>query len=162
VDRGAPSPAGGGAMTETAAVAQRTGQGSRVELEFQPAGLRVRVPPGVTLFDAASWNGIAIDSTCGGHGTCKKCKVRVSSGSVPASPLDARAFSADELRAGWRLACRAVASADVELEVPPLASARQASRQPARSSSVENARASSGEAGTLPLITRTLHFLQVP
>ena len=27
--------------------------------------------------DAASWNGIAIDSTCGGHGTCKKCRVRV-------------------------------------------------------------------------------------
>jgi uncharacterized 2Fe-2S/4Fe-4S cluster protein (DUF4445 family) len=108
-------------MTETAAVAQRTGQGSRVELEFQPAGLRVRVPPGVTLFDAASWNGIAIDSTCGGHGTCKKCKVRVISGSVPASPLDARAFSADELRAGWRLACRALASADVQLDVPPLA-----------------------------------------
>jgi uncharacterized 2Fe-2S/4Fe-4S cluster protein (DUF4445 family) len=108
-------------MTETAAVAQRTGQGSRVELEFRPAGLRVRVPPGVTLFDAASWNGIAIDSTCGGHGTCKKCKVRVISGSVPASPLDARAFSADELRAGWRLACRALASADVQLDVPPLA-----------------------------------------
>ena len=32
------------------------------------------------LFDAASWNGIAIDSTCGGHGTCKKCKVRVIDG----------------------------------------------------------------------------------
>ena len=31
----------------------------------------VRVPSGVCVFDAASWNGIAIDSTCGGHGTCK-------------------------------------------------------------------------------------------
>ena len=37
----------------------------------------VRVPPGVTVFDSASWNGIAIDSTCGGHGTCHKCKVRL-------------------------------------------------------------------------------------
>ena len=37
----------------------------------------VRVPAGVSVFDAASWNGIAIDSTCGGHGTCKKCKVQV-------------------------------------------------------------------------------------
>ena len=86
---------------------------ARVELHFQPSGLRVRVPPGVTLFDAASWNGIAIDSTCGGHGTCKKCKVRVLDGSVPVSPLDARAFSPDELRRGWRLACRATADADV-------------------------------------------------
>jgi len=93
---------------------------ARVDLEFQPSGTRVRVPPGVTLFDAASWNGIAIDSTCGGHGTCKKCKVRIADGSVPTSPLDARAFSPDELRAGWRLACRAQATADLRVEVPPL------------------------------------------
>ena len=80
----------------------------------------MRVPPGVTLFDAASWNGIAIDSTCGGHGTCKKCKVRIVGGGVPVSPLDGRAFSADELRDGWRLACRAQAATDLQIEVPPL------------------------------------------
>jgi uncharacterized 2Fe-2S/4Fe-4S cluster protein (DUF4445 family) len=96
------------------------GAPARVDLVFQPAGTRVRVPPGVTLFDAASWNGIAIDSTCGGHGTCKKCKIRVDGGGVPASPLDARAFSPDELRAGWRLACRAQAAGDLQIEVPPL------------------------------------------
>jgi len=93
---------------------------ARVDLAFQPSGTRVRVPPGVTLFDAASWNGIAIDSTCGGHGTCKKCKIRITDGSVPTSPLDARAFSPDELRDGWRLACRALATADLQIEVPPL------------------------------------------
>jgi uncharacterized 2Fe-2S/4Fe-4S cluster protein (DUF4445 family) len=93
---------------------------ARVDLAFQPSGTRVRVPPGVTLFDAASWNGIAIDSTCGGHGTCKKCKIRITDGHVPTSPLDARAFSPDELRDGWRLACRALATADLQIEVPPL------------------------------------------
>jgi uncharacterized 2Fe-2S/4Fe-4S cluster protein (DUF4445 family) len=93
---------------------------ARVDLVFRPSGTRVRVPPGVTLFDAASWNGIAIDSTCGGHGTCKKCKIRVADGSVPVSPLDARAFSPDELRDGWRLACRALAGGDLEVDVPPL------------------------------------------
>ena len=49
----------------------------RFDLVFEPAGRKVRVPPGVMLFDAASWNGIAIDSTCGGHGTCRKCKVKI-------------------------------------------------------------------------------------
>ena len=93
---------------------------ARVDLVFAPSGTRVRVPPGVTVFDAASWNGIAIDSTCGGHGTCKKCKVKVTGGRVPASPLDARAFAPDELRDGWRLACRALADGDLEIEVPPL------------------------------------------
>jgi uncharacterized 2Fe-2S/4Fe-4S cluster protein (DUF4445 family) len=93
---------------------------ARVDLRFLPDGPQVRVPPGVTLFDAASWNGIAIDSTCGGHGTCKKCKVRIAGGSVPASPVDGRAFSPEELRAGWRLACRALAASDLDIEVPPL------------------------------------------
>ncbi|MGH8938582.1 MAG: ASKHA domain-containing protein, partial [Actinomycetes bacterium] len=73
------------------------------------------------MFDAASWNGIAIDSTCGGHGTCKKCKVKVLRGDVPVARLDERAFSSDELAGGWRLACLAQAARDVEIEVPPLA-----------------------------------------
>jgi uncharacterized 2Fe-2S/4Fe-4S cluster protein (DUF4445 family) len=92
----------------------------RIDLVFEPNGRRVRVPSGVTLFDAASWNGIAIDSTCGGHGTCKKCKIRVLDGAVPVTPLDIRAFSPEELRGGWRLACRVLAEADARVEVPPL------------------------------------------
>jgi uncharacterized 2Fe-2S/4Fe-4S cluster protein (DUF4445 family) len=106
-------------VTSTAAD-PAVGLPARVDLEFQPSGTRVRVPPGVTLFDAASWNGIAIDSTCGGHGTCKKCKIRIIGGGVPVSPLDVRAFSPDELRDGWRLACRAQAATDLQIEVPPL------------------------------------------
>ncbi len=92
----------------------------RVRLRFLPEGAEVRVPSGTPVFDAASWNGIAIDSTCGGHGTCKKCKVRIVSGEVPVGPLDPRAFSVDELRDGWRLACRASARGDLVVEVPPL------------------------------------------
>jgi uncharacterized 2Fe-2S/4Fe-4S cluster protein (DUF4445 family) len=95
----------------------------RVRLVFRQsdgATKEARVPAGTTLFDCASWNGIAIDSTCGGHGTCKKCKVRVSSGEQAVSSVDPRAFSPDELRAGWRLACRANAEHDVVVEVPPL------------------------------------------
>ncbi|CAA9396520.1 MAG: hypothetical protein AVDCRST_MAG66-1195 [uncultured Pseudonocardia sp.] len=95
----------------------------RVSIRFEPDGARpreVRVPAGATLFDAASWNGIAVDSTCGGHGTCRKCVMRVVEGDVPVSRLDPRAFGPDELRAGWRLACRARAEQDLRVEVPPL------------------------------------------
>ncbi|MDX6522567.1 MAG: hypothetical protein QOI17_80, partial [Gaiellales bacterium] len=92
----------------------------RVRLIFKPDGGEVRVPAGTTVFDGASWNGIAIDSTCGGHGTCKKCKVRITAGDVPIDALDPRAFSPDELNGGWRLACRALATHDLEVEVPPL------------------------------------------
>ena len=95
----------------------------RVRVHFDPDGAKpreVRVPAGATLFDAASWNGIAVDSTCGGHGTCRKCKMQVLEGEVAVSRLDPRAFSPDELRAGWRLACRAQATQDLRVKVPPL------------------------------------------
>ena len=92
----------------------------RVLVRFAPDGTETRVPAGTTIFDAASWNGVAIDSTCGGHGTCKKCKVRLAAGSVPISPVDPRAFTPAELKDGWRLACRAPVTADLDVEVPPL------------------------------------------
>jgi uncharacterized 2Fe-2S/4Fe-4S cluster protein (DUF4445 family) len=110
-----------GLMDPPAAEAPQPHDGTgRVALSFSPSGREVRVPPGVTVFDAASWNGIAIDSTCGGHGTCKKCRVQVLDGSVPVSRLDARCFTTEELRAGWRLACLAQATRDLQVEVPPL------------------------------------------
>ena len=92
----------------------------RVQLAFSPSGREVRVPPGVSVFDAASWNGIAIDSTCGGHGTCKKCKIQVLDGSVPVHRLDVRSFTTAQLADGWRLACLAQATQDLKVEVPPL------------------------------------------
>lgn len=80
----------------------------------------VRVPYGVTLFDAASWNGIAIDSTCGGHGTCKKCRIRIADDPPAPTSLDAAAYTAAEIKDGWRLACRTTATRDTQVEVPPL------------------------------------------
>ncbi|MCZ3389365.1 MAG: ASKHA domain-containing protein [Actinomycetia bacterium] len=92
----------------------------RVRIRFTPSDKEVRVPTGVPIFDAASWNGIAIDSTCGGHGTCKKCKVQILEGSIPVQSLDRRAFSQDQLDDGWRLACVARATGDLLVDVPPM------------------------------------------
>jgi uncharacterized 2Fe-2S/4Fe-4S cluster protein (DUF4445 family) len=105
----------------TGVVAGVEGDGvGRVRIQFDPANREVRVPPGVSVFDAASWNGIAIDSTCGGHGTCKKCKVQVTGGAVAVNRLDQRAFTPDQLRAGWRLACLVQPAQDVKVDVPPM------------------------------------------
>jgi uncharacterized 2Fe-2S/4Fe-4S cluster protein (DUF4445 family) len=117
LDRRAPRPAGGRGGVVTASAVEGA---QRVHLRFEPDGADVRVPSGTAIFDAASWNGVAIDSTCGGHGTCKKCKVRIDEGDVAVSPVDPRAFSPDELREGWRLACRAPAHGDLVVHVPPL------------------------------------------
>ncbi len=100
----------------------------RIKLSFRTlekdgtsAGEKViSVPTGVSAFDAASWNGIAIDSTCGGYGTCKKCRIKITTGETEPTKLDFRAFSADEIRAGWRLACMVRPAANISIDVPPL------------------------------------------
>ena len=105
---------------------QHDGTG-RVDISFHvdtgqdspPTRRNVRVPPGVTVFDSASWNGIAIDSTCGGHGTCHKCKVRVEGGAA-ITRHDVRTFTQEQIAQGWRLACLVQATRDLEVEVPPL------------------------------------------
>jgi uncharacterized 2Fe-2S/4Fe-4S cluster protein (DUF4445 family) len=74
----------------------------------------------VSVFDAALWNGVPVDSTCGGHGTCKKCKVKVLDASLPITALDQRAFTAEQLDEGWRLACMAMAMGDLTVDVPEL------------------------------------------
>lgn len=105
--------------TDSGSAVDTAGVG-RVQLKFVPSGQEVRVPPGVSVFDAASWNGLAIDSTCGGHGTCKKCKIQILEGEVPISNLDIRAFSSEQLADGWRLACVARANSNLKVDIPPL------------------------------------------
>ena len=74
----------------------------------------------MTLFNAANWIGLPIDSTCGAKGTCGKCKVRILHGYNGATRADRKVFTEAELADGWRLSCRSEANADVVCEVPRL------------------------------------------
>ena len=91
-----------------------------ITIEFATHDKVTRVPPGMTIFNAANWAGLAIDSTCGAKGTCGKCKVRILSGHEHATAADRKVFSEDEIADGWRLSCRAVAEHDIVCEVPRL------------------------------------------
>src|SRR5688572_5620729 len=93
---------------------------AKVSVEFQPHEKVTRVPVGVSIFNAANWIGLAIDSTCGGMGTCGKCRVRVSQGAAAVTAADRKVFAASELEAGWRLSCRAEVQTDTVCEVPRL------------------------------------------
>ena len=92
----------------------------KLEVTFRPFDRTTRVPEGTTLFNAAHWIGLAIESTCGGRGTCGKCKVRVLAGDVEVAPADRRWFTDAELAEGWHLACEAVLYTDAECHVPAL------------------------------------------
>lgn len=92
----------------------------KLEVTYLPSGRTAHVPAGTTLFNAAHWAGLPIESTCGGRGTCGKCKVRVTDGLHEPTPADHRKLVADELTEGWRLSCQLEVSEDAVCEVPNL------------------------------------------
>jgi uncharacterized 2Fe-2S/4Fe-4S cluster protein (DUF4445 family) len=97
---------------------------SSVKVVFLPSGLRGPVTAGMRLDQAARQLGADVQSLCGGQGKCGKCRVRIASpteAGVPLSPPSAAetgALSADELAAGWRLACQTEVCGDVTVDIP--------------------------------------------
>ena len=92
----------------------------KLEVTYLPFDRSTRVPPGTTLFSAAHWIGLPIDSTCGGRGTCGKCKVRIVGKPTEATDADHRELRQDEIAGGWRLSCQAHIHEDMTCEVPQL------------------------------------------
>ena len=92
----------------------------KLEVLYQPFDKTTRVPPGTTLFSAAHWIGLPIDSTCGGRGTCGKCKVQVLQGDLEVTAADRKQLRPGELEAGWRLSCQAKVYEDTTVTVPEL------------------------------------------
>lgn len=93
---------------------------AKVEVTFLPQDRKTLVPVGTTLFHAAHWIGLPIESTCGGRGTCGKCRIQVISAPPEPTPDDHRALTDPELAEGWRLACRARAEREAVCHVPAL------------------------------------------
>jgi uncharacterized 2Fe-2S/4Fe-4S cluster protein (DUF4445 family) len=92
----------------------------KYQVTFLPSHLVTHAPEGTTLFNAANWAGLPIDSTCGGRGTCGKCKVRLLDGACPVTDADQRFLSETELAEGWRLSCRAPIHNACVADVPRL------------------------------------------
>ncbi len=91
-----------------------------VSVDLQPVGRRVSVSPGETILDAAQNAGVEIVAVCGGGGSCGKCRVRWISGELNSpTPAERRAFTSEELAAGYRLACQAQPLGDVKVDIPP-------------------------------------------
>jgi len=68
--------------------------------------------PGQSVLDAANAAGVDLPQSCG-EGSCGTCRVRVLTGSYE---TDTRGmFSAEELAAGWRLACQTLPTADLTI-----------------------------------------------
>ena len=75
----------------------------------------IRAKRGASLQDLLFAEGV--EFPCGGRGRCKGCKVKLLAGSLPVTGEDRARLTADELKQGWRLACRARAEEDLRLEL---------------------------------------------
>lgn len=74
------------------------------------------VNPGATLAEAARQAGIELNIPCGGQGRCGRCAVIVEQGSV--HRRSTVRLSAEDVAAGYALACQTVPQGDVVVRVP--------------------------------------------
>jgi len=91
-------------------------KGARIALH----GLRLEIEatPGHSLLDAVREAGLAIDSECGGRGTCGECRVRFLEGAPSPTAEDQFLLTRRELKDGWRLACQAYPASDCRVLIP--------------------------------------------
>jgi len=73
-------------------------------VRFEPSGLKIKVPAGTVLLDAAHKAGIYLSSICGGDGYCGKCKVIIDEGQFHSKPT--ALLTPDETRENVVLACQ--------------------------------------------------------
>ncbi|MBI4849199.1 MAG: DUF4445 domain-containing protein [Nitrospirae bacterium] len=80
------------------------------------SGKKITCSTDTSILEALKLAGIYLTSSCGGKGTCGKCKVIVKSGRV-----DSRSkikLTQDEVGKGYVLACRTFPSEDVLIDIP--------------------------------------------
>lgn len=89
----------------------------RYKVSFEPFGKTVEISRGENLFDAATGVGIELNSSCGGEGTCGKCKVIVKKGRFKTASTTK--LSQEEIKRGYILACQTEAVSNLSIEIPP-------------------------------------------
>jgi uncharacterized 2Fe-2S/4Fe-4S cluster protein (DUF4445 family) len=85
-------------------------------VRFEPSGLKIEVPAGTVLLEAARKAGIYLTSICGGDGYCGKCKVVIDEGQSQSRPTTL--LTPDEVRENIVLACQTKVLSDLTVTVP--------------------------------------------
>ncbi len=95
---------------------------SKVDVRQGDISASVEVKEGTTLLDALGRiNGVHIDASCGGKGTCGKCKIKIIRGkSSSLLPEEEKFLNARDIREGMRLACMTNPAGDIVIELNSL------------------------------------------
>lgn len=90
-----------------------------MKILFQPNQVIWDAIPGETILQAAEKANVLIDGSCAGSGNCGKCKVRIISGQCsPLTESEEKRLTPEELRLGYRLACKTIPEDDLVVELP--------------------------------------------
>ena len=81
-----------------------------------PSGKTISGFPETSVFDSLKKENIYLTSSCGGKGTCGKCKIIVKSGTV--TTRSKIKLTQDEIKKGYSLACQTFPEGDVLIEIP--------------------------------------------
>ncbi|MBI5663984.1 MAG: DUF4445 domain-containing protein [Nitrospirae bacterium] len=80
------------------------------------SGKSISAEPGASILESLKKAGIFLTSSCGGKGTCGKCKIIIKSG--PADILSKMKLSQEEMKGGYALACKTYPSGDMLIDIP--------------------------------------------
>lgn len=81
-----------------------------------PSGQDIDVSPGTSFLEGLQSEGIYLTSSCGGKGTCGKCRIVIKSGDVRS---DSRMkITREEAEKGYVLACQSYPTGDVRIDIP--------------------------------------------
>ncbi len=86
-----------------------------VKIELLPLGKVLVVDPGTPLQDVLFDEGV--EFPCGGKGRCKGCRIRILSDAPHWTEDEAALLTPEELRSGWRLACRCQADRPLRIDL---------------------------------------------
>ncbi len=88
-------------------------------VHFGPNDIAVTVPGGTTVGDAARLAGLDLNQPCGGQGRCGRCAVIVDDARSVVRRRSTIRLSAEDVAAGYALACQTVIEGDAWVTVPP-------------------------------------------
>jgi uncharacterized 2Fe-2S/4Fe-4S cluster protein (DUF4445 family) len=82
---------------------------------LRPVQVELTAPAGTALRDLLFTQGV--EFPCGGQGRCRGCRVQVLEGRASVNDAQRERLSAEELAAGWRLACQCALEDDLVIEL---------------------------------------------
>ncbi len=89
----------------------------KCKVTFYPDNRQVEVEEGENLLRAAMAAEVCISASCGGDGTCGKCRMIIEKGIV--EQRSTSRLTTEEIEQGYVLACLSTVKSDLEVKIPP-------------------------------------------